>query len=207
MKNTTLADMPTHQCSKPGSPWLGFAEMDLPTMKSLAERDASKEEISAQVNAWIAADAAQNPHPSEPVDKRFQAALLANVPFAVYCGQCRQVLCLVHPEQIEEGDVANEQKNDLTPTAKDEAIEDRVQELRSELGRLGRFGIVFWMDSDLIEALENAGAAPTAENIATLREYVQDIDDEMTVTGWRVIEEAINDLGLVPPSAPGKAGE
>jgi hypothetical protein len=32
-------------------------------------------------------------------------------------------------------------------------------------------------------------------------------EDRMTEVGWAVIEEAINDLGLVPPSAPGKADE
>ena len=65
-----------------------------------------------------------------------------------------------------------------------------------------------WNDGDIIEALKNAGVDPSPANIKSVRKhsYVEHIDDEMTAAGWRVIEEAINDLGLVPPSAPGKAG-
>jgi hypothetical protein len=92
--------------------------------------------------------------------------------------------------------VDKHEEDDLKPTPKDEATDARVKALRAELEHLGRFGIVTWTDDDLIDALENAGAAPTAQNVAAVREYVQDIADEMTATGWRVIEEAIGDLGL-----------
>ena len=83
------------------------------------------------------------------------------------------------------------EEDDLKLTPKDEVADARVKELRAELERLGRFGIVSWTDDDLIDALENAGATPTVQNVAAVREYVQDIADEMTATGWRVIEEAI----------------
>jgi hypothetical protein len=208
MKSKTIDDLPKHECSKTGSPWLGFAEMDLPTMKSLAERDASQEEFSAQMTAWIAADMAKNPHPTEPFDKRFQAALLTNTPFAVYRSACLETICLIHPEQVK-GGIANATAHDVTRIEKEEATNDRVQELRSELENLGRWGILSWNDGDIIEALEDAGVDPSPANIKAVREhfYVQHIDDRMTEVGWAVIEEAINDLGLVPPSAPGKAGE
>lgn len=98
----------------------------------------------------------------------------------------------------------NEHENDPKSTAKDEAITKRVQELRCELEQLGRFGVVSWTDDDLIEALENAGAAPTLQNVATLREHVQDIADAMTATGWTVIEDAIGDLGLATRSDSGE---
>jgi len=104
--------------------------------------------------------------------------------------------------------MANEDEDVLKPTPKDEATDARVKELRAELEHLGRFGVVSWTDDDLIEALENADAAPTVKNIAAVREYVEDIADEMTATGWRVIEEAISDLGLAKHSDTGEeAGE
>jgi hypothetical protein len=54
-------------------------------------------------------------------------------------------------------------------------------------------------DNDLIDALEKAGAAPTVKNIAAVREYVEGIPVEMTATGWRVIEEAIQRPGISDP--------
>ena len=203
MKNTRLEDLPKHKCAKPGNPSLGFAPLDFDVMKQLADRDASKEELGAQVNAWIAADAAKNPNPTEPEEKRFQAALYRNNPFAVYCRLCRQLLCLIHPEQV-----ANATAH-LTPTENEEATDDRVQQLRSELENLGRWGIVSWNDGDIVEALENAGVDPSSANITAVREHfsVQHIDDRMTEVGCAVIEEAINDLGLVPPGAPDKTSE
>jgi hypothetical protein len=95
-----------------------------------------------------------------------------------------------------EYDMANEDEAALKSTAKDKATDARVKELRAELEHLGRFGIVSWTDDDLIDALENAGAAPTAKNIAAVREYLENIADEMTATGWRVIQAAIDHLDL-----------
>lgn len=97
--------------------------------------------------------------------------------------------------------MSNEHDHNLKPAATDEATESRVQELRVELEQAGRWGIVTWTDDDIINALESAGANSTPQNVQAVREHfsVRHIDDEMTVTGWRVIEEAISGLGLVPP--------
>jgi hypothetical protein len=94
--------------------------------------------------------------------------------------------------------MADEQEHDLNPATKDQAIEDRAQELRSELEQLGRWGIVTWCDEDIVTALERAGADATPENIRAVREhyYVDCIDDRMTEVGFVLIEEAIHDLGL-----------
>jgi|SRR5208282_521618 hypothetical protein len=102
MKSKMFDDLPKHECLKPGSPRLGFARIDVDATKLLLDRDASKEEFRAQISASIAADAENNPNPTEPEAKRFQAALLANVPFAIYCARCLETICLIHPEQIEE---------------------------------------------------------------------------------------------------------
>jgi hypothetical protein len=102
MKNTTLADMPKHRCAPTGSPRLGFAPLDFDVMKAMIDRDAGKEGINRQVRAWIADDAAKNPNPIEPEEKRLREAIFSNNPFAVYCGACLTTICLIHPEQIEE---------------------------------------------------------------------------------------------------------
>jgi hypothetical protein len=102
MKSTMLNNLPKHKCAKPGKPSLGFAPLDFEVMKAKIDPDATKEEISAQVNAWIAADVTRNPHPTEPEAERFRAALVANTPFAVYCSACLETVCLIHPEQIED---------------------------------------------------------------------------------------------------------
>src|SRR5579872_5102427 len=57
-----------------------------------------------------------------------------------------------------EDTMPNEQEKDPKLTAKDTAIEDRVQELRSELEKLGRWEIVTWCDEDIVTALEHSGA-------------------------------------------------
>ncbi|HYW39597.1 MAG TPA: hypothetical protein VE957_15920 [Terriglobales bacterium] len=75
MKGEMFDDLPKHQCPKPGSPWLGFASFDFDVMNALVDRGASSEEVNDQVKAWIAAAAATNPNPTEPVSERFQAAL------------------------------------------------------------------------------------------------------------------------------------
>jgi len=102
MKNTRLEELPKHKCAKPGNPLLGFAPLDFPIMTSLIDRGATEEEIGAQVKTWIEADSAKNPNPTESEFERFKAALHANVPFAIYCRQCLEVVCLIHPEQIED---------------------------------------------------------------------------------------------------------
>jgi len=102
MKAEMLDDLPKHRCAKPGSPWLAFAPLDFPVMEAMITRDASTEEVNAQVRAWIAADAAKNPNPTEPAVKRFQAAMLSNIPFVVYCGLCLEPICLIHPEEKKE---------------------------------------------------------------------------------------------------------
>jgi hypothetical protein len=124
MKGEMFESVRKHDCQKPGNPWLGFAPLDFDVMKSLIERDASKEEISAQIGAWIAADATKSPNPAEPVANRFQAALMTRDPFAIYCGRCLETVCLIHPQQIEEGDTVSQ--NDVTPTSTDETTESRV---------------------------------------------------------------------------------
>jgi hypothetical protein len=105
--------------------------------------------------------------------------------------------------------MSNEHENDPKPTAKDEAIDERVQELRSELEHLGRWGIVTWCDEDIVTALERSGADHTPENIKAVREhlYVESIDDRMTEVGFAVIEEAISDLGLVTGGVTDEGGE
>jgi hypothetical protein len=198
MKSSMLDNLPKHNCAKPGNPFLGFATLDFDAMKQLVERNASREEIGAQVNTSIAADAAKNPNPTEPEAERFRDALLANVPFAIYCGACLTMISVINPKQVEQGDIVNANKDDLTPMASDEAITKRVHELRAELENLGRWGIVTWCDDDIVEALENAGVDPSTANIKSVREhfYVEQIDDRMTEVGWEVLAEAIGVLGL-----------
>jgi hypothetical protein len=102
-----------------------------------------------------------------------------------------------------------EQEKDPKLTEKDTAIEDRVQELRSELENLGRWEIVTWCDEDIVTALQRSGANHTPENVKAVREhfYVDSIADRMTEVGFDLIEQAIYDLGLVPPSTTNKQGE
>jgi hypothetical protein len=107
MKNTTLADMPEHRCAKPENPSFGFAPLDLEVTKAMIDRGASSAEVYAQVKVWIEADSTKNPNPTEPEFERFKAALHANVPFAVYCRQCLEVVCLIHPEEMKDYDVQN----------------------------------------------------------------------------------------------------
>jgi len=109
MKNTTLADLPKHRCARPANPRLGFAPLDSDVMQQLVDRNASKEEMSFEINARIAADAAKDPKPTESEENRFREAIFSNNPFAVYCAQCLELLCLIHPEEMKEGGVANEQ--------------------------------------------------------------------------------------------------
>jgi len=104
MKSKTIDDLPKHECSKTGSPWLGFAALDFDVMKQLVERNASKEEIGAQVNTSIEADATKNPNPTELEDQRFRAAILSNKPFAIYCGRCLELVCLIHPKAMKEAE-------------------------------------------------------------------------------------------------------
>jgi hypothetical protein len=101
MKGKMLDELPKHTCTKPGNPWIAFAPLDIDVMKALVERGASREDVNAQVKAWIATDAAKNPNPpTGSTDKTFHAALLSNIPFAVYCRLCLQPICLIHPEQM-----------------------------------------------------------------------------------------------------------
>jgi hypothetical protein len=102
MKNTRLEDLPKHKCVKSGKPSLGYARLDFDAMKSLIERDASKQEISGHISACIADDAARNPNPTEPEFERFKAAMMKNTPFAIYCTRCLELVCLIHPEQVDD---------------------------------------------------------------------------------------------------------
>jgi hypothetical protein len=100
---STMPDSPKHTCTKPGNPWIAFAPLDVGVMKALVEGDASSEDFNSQLKLWIATDAAKNPNPpTETTDKRFHAALLSNIPFAVYCGRCLEPICLIDPEQVNE---------------------------------------------------------------------------------------------------------
>jgi hypothetical protein len=97
----TMPEIPKHKCAQPRKGWIGFAPIDLDVTTALAERAASCEEVYAQVRAWIRSDAAKHPNrPAESTEKRFYAALLSNIPFAVYCGLCLEVICLIQPEQV-----------------------------------------------------------------------------------------------------------
>jgi hypothetical protein len=100
----------------------------------------------------------------------------------------------------------NEPKDDLRRSTN--AQEARAMAHLAALEEAGRFGIVSWTDTDIITALENAGADPTPEKIAAVRRhvYVQRIADEMTHTGWRCIEQTICELGLLPLNALDKEG-
>jgi hypothetical protein len=101
-EQSKLAGLPKHICAKSGNPSFGFAPLDFDPMKQLVERNASKEEIGAQVHTSIEADATKNPNPTEPVFERFKAALVRNIPFAVYCRACLELVCLIHPHEMTE---------------------------------------------------------------------------------------------------------
>ena len=105
MKDMTIADMPKHMCALPGSPRIGFAPLDFEVTKAMIDRDASSAEVYAQVKIWIEAHSSKNPNPTEPEFERFKAALHANVPFAIYCRQCLEVVCLICPEEVKDYDV------------------------------------------------------------------------------------------------------
>jgi hypothetical protein len=50
-------------------------------------------EFHHQMNVWIAADAAKHPTPpTESIESRFQAAMLRDIPFAVYCSLCLELI-------------------------------------------------------------------------------------------------------------------
>jgi hypothetical protein len=100
-EQSKLADVPKHECAKPGSPSLGFAPLDFNVMKQLVDRNAGREEIGAQISASIAAAAAKDPNPTGPEEKRFREAIFSANPFAVYCARCLELICLIHPEQID----------------------------------------------------------------------------------------------------------
>jgi hypothetical protein len=87
--------------------------------------------------------------------------------------------------------MANEDEDAMKPAVKEDAIEERVQELRSELEKLGRWEIVTWCDNDIVTALERSGADHTPENVKAVREhfYVDSIADRMTEVGFTLIEE------------------
>jgi hypothetical protein len=105
--------------------------------------------------------------------------------------------------------MAYEDADVLRPTSKEDAIGERVLQLRSELESLDRWGIVTWCDEDIVTALENAGAEATPENIKAVREhyYVDCIDDRMTEVGFGIIDDAIHALHLAAHRASGKERE
>jgi len=111
MKGEMFDSVRKHNCANPGSPWLGFAPLDVDVMKTLVERDASSHEVQAQVKISIADDAAKNPKPTEPEVQRFREAILSNNPFVVYCGRCLGTICLIHPEEVKEERVADEHES------------------------------------------------------------------------------------------------
>ncbi len=104
--------------------------------------------------------------------------------------------------------MVNEHEDDLPPAAI-QTTEDRVDELRSELEKLGRWEIVTWCEDDIVTALERAGANHTPENVKAVREhfYVDSIADRMTEVGFALIEQAIYDLHLATSSAPEGEGK
>jgi hypothetical protein len=72
---------------------------------------------------------------------------------------------------------------------------DKVQELRKELEKLGRFGIVCWCDADIEEELEQLNIPATPQLVTWVRNYVKgEIEDRMTETGWSFINEAIHNI-------------
>jgi hypothetical protein len=82
----------------------------------------------------------------------------------------------------------------------------KAQELREELAKVGRWGIVTWNDGDLEEALFEAGLPVTEKTVAGLRNMVDDVEDRMTETGFEVIAEAIEDIREVMfPNVPNES--
>jgi hypothetical protein len=83
----------------------------------------------------------------------------------------------------------------------------KAQELRQELAKVGRWGIVTWNDGDLEGALFAAGLPVTKESVTGLRQMVEDdVEDRMTETGFEVIAEAIEDIREVMfPNVPNES--
>jgi hypothetical protein len=90
MKGEVFDGLPKHNCQKPGSPIVAFAPLDFSVVQALVERDATRQEVAAQVKIWIVAHAAKNPIPAEPEVQRLREAMLSNNPFAVYCAQTQR---------------------------------------------------------------------------------------------------------------------
>jgi hypothetical protein len=107
MKNTTLVEMPKHNCALHGTPRMGFAPIDLDLMQAMFDRDASSLEVYAQIKVWIEADAAKDPNPIDTDIELFKAAMLTNIPFAIFCRQCREVICVIQPERMKDDDLQN----------------------------------------------------------------------------------------------------
>jgi hypothetical protein len=62
------------------------------------------------------------------------------------------------------------------------------------------FGIVMWADDDIASTLREHDLPDTPQNIRAVRDsyYGRHIDDHMVEEGWRVLEEAVLQLKLVP---------
>jgi hypothetical protein len=101
MNVNLINNLQKHRCGTSGTPSIGFAPLDPPAMEMIT-RDASSQEVRSYVKICIEADLLKNPKPTEPDDKRLRAALLANVPFAVYCALCLTTICLIHPEEVKD---------------------------------------------------------------------------------------------------------
>jgi len=95
-------DLPKHRCGAPGKPWLAVAPLDPAIMDAMVTIDTSTGEANAQLKTLIAAAAAKNPNPTEPVGERIQAFMLADIPFVMYCGLCLAPICVIYPEQMKE---------------------------------------------------------------------------------------------------------
>jgi len=107
MKGEIFDRLPKHRCKKTGSPRIGFAPIDPAVVEAMIDRAASSAEVYAQVRVWIEADAAKDPDPIDTNVERFRAAMVRNIPFAIYCRQCLELGCLIHPEEMKDYDVQN----------------------------------------------------------------------------------------------------
>ena len=82
-----------HTLPTAGSPWIAFAPLDLGAVTTLPERNPGRQEVKHQLKVWAATHAAKDPNrPIESMSSRFRAAVLANIPIAVYCGLCFEVI-------------------------------------------------------------------------------------------------------------------
>ena len=96
----------------------------------------------------------------------------------------------VAPPTLEE--LSSTLHNAIMKPMVDEQTNNKVQSLRRELEKLGRWGIVIWSDVDIEEELRQLGNPVTPQMVKYVRNYIEgEIEDRMTEVGWQFINEAI----------------